>query len=111
MIGIFDNIRAPSYPIDHPPFFICAEFEFNPNEMDREVCFTFLIIDEDGRDVLRVQPPPHRLPNEAGPGTVRLHLTVGVGGLRLERPGQYRMDVLFDGRKVAEEGLPVLQVS
>lgn len=110
MIGIFDNIRAPAFPLDHPPFFICVEVEFEPGESDLPHAFTFSIIDEDGKPVLRFEGPPAVLPRDPSYSPQRIHMTVGIGGIRFEKPGAYRLDVECDGQKVGEELLPVIKV-
>ena len=35
MIGLFDDVRVPGFPIDHPAFFLCVQFEFEANEFGR----------------------------------------------------------------------------
>ena len=51
MVGIFDNIIVPEFPIDHPPFFLCIQMEFDPNESEQDMDVLALLIDEDGNDV------------------------------------------------------------
>lgn len=110
MIGIFDNIRVPELPIDHPPFFICVEVEFEHSESGSPHAFVFEVIDEDGRSILRFEGPPANVPKDPGFGPQRMHMTVGMGGIRFEKPGIYRLDILCDGHKIGEERLPVLKV-
>ena len=110
MIGIFDNIRAPGFPIDHPPFFICVEVEFDPGETDTTRAFAFALIDEDGKDVLRFEGPPAQVPKDPSFGPQKIHMTVGIGGARFEKAGTYRLDILCDGESVGEERLPVIKV-
>ncbi len=110
MIGIFDNIRAASFPVDHPPFFICVEMEFDPVEGGRQHVFRFVLLDEDGKEVLGFSGPPTHVPRDPQYGPLKIQITVGVGGVRFEKAGQYRLDILCDGEKVAEERLPVVKV-
>lgn len=111
LIGIFDNVRVPGFPVDHPPFFICIELEFEPLETDIDHDFRFALIDEDGKEVLGFQGPPVKVPRDtANVGPQKMQITVGVGGVRFEKPGIYRLDISCDGDVVGEERLPVLQV-
>lgn len=110
MIGIFDNVRAPSFPIEHPPFFICVEIEFDPSETGATHTFVFELMDEDGKSVLRFEGPPAAIPRDPHYGPQRVHMTVGMGGIRFERPGPYRLDVQCDGEVIGQERLPVIQV-
>ena len=54
MVGIFDNIVVPEFPVDHPPFFLCLQFEFDPNEGDQEMTVLAVLIDEDGKQMMDV---------------------------------------------------------
>jgi hypothetical protein len=110
MIGIFDNIRVPGFPVDHPPFFICVEIEFDPGEAGKEHFFKFAIIDEDGKEKLAFEGPPTMVPRDPMYGPQKMQITVGVGGVRFEKPGVYRLDITCDEEKIAEERLPVIQV-
>jgi hypothetical protein len=110
LIGIFDNVRAPQFPVDHPPFFICVEAEFDPMEAGRERVFSFAMIDEDGKQVLGFTGPPSVPQRDPQFGYVKMQITIGVSGVRFEKPGEYRLDVLCDGVKISEERIPVIQV-
>jgi hypothetical protein len=110
LIGIFDNVRAPEFPVDHPPFFICVEIEFEPLESGKDRTFRFALIDEDGKEILGFEGPPATVPKDPQYGPLKMQITVGVGGIRFEKAGVYRLDVSCDGEVIAEERLPVVQV-
>mgnify|MGYP006195691685 CR=1 FL=1 len=48
MVGMFDNIVVPTFPVDHPPFFLCIQMEFDPNESDLDMRVLAVLIDDDG---------------------------------------------------------------
>lgn len=107
MVGIFDNIVVPDFPIDHPPFFLCIQMEFDPNESDQDMNVYALLIDEDGKELIDVRASG-RIPRDPNGGPTRLFIQFLMPPMRFERPGDYRLDVMFNDNKVGEERLPVL---
>lgn len=108
MIGMFDNIVVPQFPIDHPPFFLCIQMEFAPNESDRAMELLAVLIDEDGTEMMDVKASGG-VPRDPGGGSTRLFIQFLMPPIRFERPGDYRLDVMFNGKKVGEERLPVIK--
>lgn len=108
MVGLFENIVAPSFPLDHPPFFLCVQVEFEPVEAEQIMELTAKLIDQDGHKVVdfNAQGP---VPRDPGGGQTRLFLIFMVPPIRFETPGQYRFDITMHGNKIGEELLPVLQ--
>ncbi len=110
MVGIFDNIVVPNFPIDHPPFFLCLQMEFDPNEADQEMSVLAVLIDEDGRQMMDVMASG-RVPRDPNGGSTRLFIQFFMPPMRFERPGDFRLDVMFNDQKVGEERLPVVQAA
>ncbi|MGE0001401.1 MAG: hypothetical protein AB7F50_01055 [Fimbriimonadaceae bacterium] len=110
MIGIFDNIVAPYVPIDHPPFFLCAQFEFSPEEAETQLEATILLLDPDGQKLLDIAAEGE-VPKEASSGPIRLFMQFGIPGVRFDKTGDHRVDVFANGTKIGEELLPVLVAS
>lgn len=107
MVGIFDNIIVPDFPIDHPPFFLCIQMEFDPNESEQDMDVLALLIDEDGKQLLDVRATG-RIPRDPNGGPTRLFIQFLMPPMRFDRAGDYRLDVMFNGIKVGEERLPVM---
>jgi hypothetical protein len=107
MLGIFDNIVVPAFPIDHPPFFLCIQMEFDPIESDQDMKVLALLIDEDGKELMDVMASG-RVPRDPNGGTTRLFIQFLMPPMRFERAGDYRLDVMFNDVKVGEERLPVI---
>jgi hypothetical protein len=107
MVGIFDNIVVPSFPVDHPPFFLCIQMEFDPIESDQDMTVLALLIDEDGRQLMDVTASG-RVPRDPGGGPTRLFIQFLMPPMRFEKAGDYRLDVVFNETKVGEERLPVI---
>lgn len=109
MVGLFDDIRVPSLPLEHPPFYLCLQLELEALETGRDLNLEAVFSDEDGRELFRTQVNGP-IPREAGPGQVKVFVQVGIAPMQLERPGVYRLDVFAEGRKLGEERVPVLVV-
>lgn len=110
MLGIFDDIRVPSLPIDHPPFFICVQVEFDVAEAGADWRVEAILVDPDGKQLFRADlngqvPEPH-----GGVIPVKLFAQINVPQIRLTDAGDYRLDVLLNGRVAGEERVPVFVV-
>jgi hypothetical protein len=107
MIGIFENIVVPHLPIDHPPFYLCVQLEFDPNEADQPLDLSVRLIDEDGRTVMDFNANG-AIPRDETGGSTRLFIQFFVPSIRFEHAGFYRFDVTANGHAIGEERLPVL---
>lgn len=110
VIGMFDNIRSDRFPFEHPPFFVVVELELEAHEKHGELALELVFIDEDGRALLNLPSPPHRLPENETPGPMRLKTMTAIGSVRFETPGSYRLDLIVKGEKLGEERVPVFRV-
>lgn len=109
LIGIFDSFVVPELPFDHPPMFLAVQMEFEPIEGGQPMEFLSALIDEDGREVFSVNTGGQIPPNQGG-NPIKLQIEYFIPSLRLERKGDYRLDLTLNGQKVAEERLPVLVI-
>lgn len=109
MVGLFENIVAPHMPVDHPAFYFCVQLEFDPMDNDDQMDLKVILIDEDGKPVVdfAAQGVPPKDPNG---GMTRLFVQFHNPAIRFEKVGEYRFDVLYNGRKIGEERVPVLIV-
>lgn len=107
MIGIFDNVVAPYFPVDHPPLALCVQLEFDGSEAGLPMDLAVRFLDDDAKTLLDVNASGE-IPRDANGGPVRLFMQFQIPAIRFERPGDYRLDVLFNGVVVGEERLPVM---
>lgn len=107
MMGIFDNIVAPFVPIDHPPFCICLQLEFEQADPEQEHHVACRLIDPDGKPLFDFPLNVRNVPDPHG-GDTRIFISINVPGLRLDTPGDHRIDILVDGQKLGEEKVPVI---
>jgi hypothetical protein len=109
LVGVFDDIRIPNLPLDHPPFFLCVQIELEPSETGRHIDLSCVFMDPDGGELFRVDTEGD-LSKEPGIDPIRIFFLFPIQPIRLERAGVHRLDVLFNGQKVGEEIVPVLLV-
>ena len=107
MVGIFDDIRVPQIPIDHPSFFICVQVEFESDETGMDWKLESIFVDPDGRQQFRAEligtVPAHN--DSAVP--IKLFAMIGAPPFKLMMTGDYRLDVLVNGKVIGEERIPV----
>lgn len=106
LVGMFENIVLPTVPIEHPPFFLCIQLEFDQEDMEQQLQIEAVLIDQDGRTMMDFSAAGAAPHDPRGPA--RLFLQFLVPPLRFESVGDYRFDLLCNGRKIAEERIPVL---
>jgi hypothetical protein len=108
IIGMFDTIGGSEYPLVHPTFYICVEFEFDPFHAGETASVKMRLIDEDGREMMGIDgefPIPN---SEAGRPATMFEL-FRVDGLSFPKPGNYRLDVLHEGEPIAEARLYLVE--
>ncbi len=109
MVGIFDNIVVPHIPIDHPPFSLCAQVEFDQADSESDHQVFCRLIDPDAQTLFDVALNINH-PRDPNGGSTRVFISISVPGLRLEKLGDHRLELKLDGLKMGEETIPVLQV-
>lgn len=107
MMGIFDNIVVSFMPVDHPPFCICIQVEFDQADVEAEHEVLCRLINPDAQ-VLFDFPLKVSSPRDPFGGITRIFISINIPGLRLENLGDHLIEVLLDGQKAGEENIPVL---
>jgi hypothetical protein len=107
LIGLFESIVAPELPVDHPPMYLVVQMEFDTQEAGHPLDMSCVLIDADGKQLFSI-PTRADIPRDPGGKPVKLFVQYFIPNLRIEKPGDYRLDVLMNGQKVAEELLPVM---
>lgn len=108
ILGAFDTIWAQAMPLVHPQCAVTLRVRFSLIERgEHKVMVKF--IDLDGKDVI---PPGQgsinvNFPDEQGSGSANLILN--IHGLKLEKFGEYSIDLVIDGQEKASVPLLVKQ--
>jgi len=100
MLGVFDTIWVIKTPALHPQCTIALRARFERSErLEHKVAVHF--VDVDGKNVI---PPAQgaitiNFPDEQGSSSTNLILN--IQGLKLERIGEYSIDLVIDGQQKA----------
>jgi hypothetical protein len=104
MMGMFDTIGGSEFPLVHPTFFICVEFEFDAFEPRTSTNVRLALIDEDGKELMGIEGQ-FAVPSSADGRPVTMFEAFRIDGLTFPKPGSYRLDALVDGEPIAEARL------
>ena len=100
MLGIFDTIWAKKIPVIHPQCTVALRIRFHSSEGDKhEVSVKF--IDTDGKHIV---PPTNGVINIIylqGQRTNSANLILNIQNLKIEKFGEYSIDLAIDGNSVA----------
>ena len=108
LLGAFDTISAASMPVVYPSFTIALRIRFDGIERgEHKVAFNF--VDIDGKHIL---PPASgvinvNFHNEQRSGSANYIINVQM--VKLEKYGEYSIDLAINGRK--ESSLPLFVIS
>ena len=104
LIGMFDTIGGMEFPLTHPTFFICVEFEFQHWETNKDTQVKMVLIDEDGKELMGVEGH-FRVPPSHDGRPVTIFESFRIDNLRFDKPGIYRLDVISNNEPIAESRL------
>jgi hypothetical protein len=108
LIGMFDTIGGSQYPLIHPTFFICVEFEFDPFEAGSVSRIKLVLMDEDGHEMMGIEGE-FSVPKSVDGRPATMFETFRVDGMTFPKPGNYRLDVLHNGEPIADARLTLVQ--
>jgi hypothetical protein len=107
MLGAFDTIMASQLPVVHPQCAIALRVRFgNIEKGEHRVTVTF--VDFDGKNIIA---PANGIINVNFPDGQRsgsANLILNIQRLKLEKYGEYSIDLAIDGR--SEGSLPLLVI-
>ena len=104
ILGAFDTIGLPQVPAVHPQCAIALRIRFSPIE-DGSHRVKINIADEDGNLVVPSIEGNVSIKPRRGQGSVTANLIFNIQRLKLDKYGQYSIDVAVDGRQ--EASLPL----
>ena len=109
VLGAFDNIWASKMPTVHPACAVVTRARFSKYEEGRhDVRIT--IIDADGhvvgpdlKEAISIKVPPNE-------DSIIRNMILNIHGLRFNKPGQYRVDLIIDDQQAASVPLKVREL-
>lgn len=110
ILGVFDQIMAPTEPLVIPACTVAMRMRFDRIEEGTKV-LKIAVVDADGKEVFpTLNTNIHvRVPPNASSGATQIIL--GIQQLKLPRFGEYQIDVALDGRVVGSIPLFARQIS
>lgn len=98
MLGVFDAIWGSQFPVVHPQCYIAIRVRFEKIEAGQHlVAINF--IDMDGRSIIPQQQGVLTVNFPEGERTISANLIFGIQGLKLDRVGEYSIDLAIDGQQ------------
>lgn len=99
ILGVFQQINAPTLPFQVPQLYVVISTVAAPTEQTQEFPFELLFWDEDGNEILRLQQAL-QFPAATYPGErVINNQIIGMAGLPLHRAGDYSFIVRIAGEE------------
>jgi hypothetical protein len=109
VIGIFDTLGAKQAPAVHPQCSVTAKMRFEKIEEGRKVV-KISIADDDGKPALPAIECPIQVTAPPGVPSVSINVVLNIERLKLERFGEYSIDLALDGRHEGSIPLYVRQI-
>lgn len=109
LVGIFDDIRAAQYPLDHPQFFLTFQLEFDRDEYGKELSIAAKILDSENKEMIR-SDLGGQIPNDPNMDTIRLFFFAPIPSMKFAKPGLHRLMISDSGDIIHSETLNVLKV-
>jgi hypothetical protein len=97
LLGTFDTILSPQFPAVHPQCSVALRLVFSRNE-EGDHSLRLTLVDDDGRFVMPAIDLPVTVSFPAEGSLLSRNFVINIQNLKFERPGEYAINVGFDGR-------------
>ena len=101
VLGVFDRISASAFPAVHGAMALIVQFECGPAEWETTKKVEVKLLDEDAHLIFGLASDLDVPRGETG-RPVQIANVINLNGVRFEKPGQYRFDVLVNGETKAQ---------
>lgn len=108
ILGVFDAIYAPKFPVVHPQLQVVLRLAAGVDEAAGRKRLELQLIDADGHKLLQLGGELALPELRAGEPFLACQI-ITLNNLKLDRPGEYRFDVFSDGRLVGEIPLRAIE--
>jgi hypothetical protein len=104
VMGIFNQILAPSFPARHSTFFLVAKLALELGEStSEEHDFQIKLVDEEGKEMEIGPPQKSKFPEPQQVGIMSEYtIILGIRDMIFPDPGLYKFVLLVDGQNKAE---------
>lgn len=113
VIGIFDVLGAPQFPMLHPRLFLCIRIQCQPIEAGKPHTATIRLQDEDGTPVVPELENRFVVPKSQYKGAplTYVQMVLGFVGLVFQKPGTYSFEIAIDNNHVHSVALHVVKAT
>jgi hypothetical protein len=109
VMGSFDTIMTSRFPATHSHCSIALRVLFTDADAG-EHRLEIKLIDSDGRNLLPAIGPKFQVKLAEDVFFVSNNFVINLQGLKFDKPGQYSIDIAFDGEIVSRVPLQVIQM-
>ena len=109
VVGVFDSVGSAQMPVVYPHCCIAARIRFEKIE-EGQKRVRLSICDEDGKMLLPAIEVPVTVAFPPNAHSTTVQVIGNIGGLKLDRYGEYSVDIAIDGRQEASLPFFVTQV-
>jgi hypothetical protein len=109
LLGIFDIIRARSFPAVHPNMQLVVTFEAPPSEAGTNKNVQVRLMDADGKRILEVGTHL-KLPQPAPGGVIKSNHILNLNNVAFENPGDYAFYILINGEEKRSVPLKLVKI-
>lgn len=110
IVGIFDTLAGSQFPLLHPSCSLAVKLRFTTIEAGTKR-LRLNLTDADGKLVLPSIDLPIEVQMLEDQHTCIRQLVANIGGLKIEKPGEYSFDLAIDGRHETSTALFVRQIN
>jgi len=109
VMGIFDRINAPQFPVRHPSMYLVAKLNSELGETSQERQITIKLIDEDGKDIAMLLQQTVNVPPGHEGTRPEFRFIMEMRDIVFPQPGTYSFVVLVDNDHKKDLPLTVAQ--
>jgi hypothetical protein len=111
IMGIFQEVNAPSLPYPLPQMYLVMSFSAGPAEFDTQRQIRIVLLRADGQQILNLEGQM-QVPQPARPGSrAYINETIGLAGVTFDQAGDYGLSILVGGDEKATVPLHVNDLS
>ncbi len=97
IMGIFQEINAPSLPFPLPQMYLVMSFSAGPAEFGSQRQIRIVLLRADGQEVLNLEGQM-QVPRPTRPGSrAYINETIGLAGVTFDQAGDYGFSILVGG--------------
>lgn len=109
ILGVFDLIRARTFPVRHRSMQLIMILEAEPAEAGSDKDIQVKLMDADGQKVFEISGQM-KLPHPKSGETIKSNQILNLNNIRFEKPGDYAFCILINGEQKARVPVKLVQI-